>query len=117
MDVVEFLNQIMDEGNDEINQYTNDFEEIIRQFKELDSLRNIIVPKYQNRIKELEKELELKDSWVKHHQKSVEIAVADRHKTKEIVAVGIEKIISESDAGWTMQLKSSLTNLLKKIKE
>ena len=62
------------------------------------------------KIIELEAQLELKDSWVKHHQKSVEIAVAERHgatdKVKELekkLAEAVElinKIKTDESGDW-----------------
>lgn len=46
------------------------------------------------RVAELERELELRHSWVKHHQKSVEIALSEKHKANDKMKE-LEQVILE----------------------
>lgn len=48
----------------------------------------------EEHFKELEKELELRHSWVKHHQKSVEIALGEKHAANDKVRE-LEQVIAE----------------------
>lgn len=44
------------------------------------------------KVESLEQELELKDSWVKHHQRACEIAMSDRTKTEQKLKIAVEAL-------------------------
>lgn len=58
-------------------------------------------------IKVLEKELALKDSWIKHHQGACEIAVKDRHEANDKLAWSERKL---GVAVKALEFYSELTN-------
>jgi hypothetical protein len=46
----------------------------------------------REKIKELEEKLALAESWVKHHQNSVTVAMKERRELEEKLAVAIEAL-------------------------
>jgi len=71
------------------NKLADEFGEFV--YNEMWEAAEILGNVYEKEIKELEADLKLKDSWVKHHQKSVEIAFEKNRKMKEAIEAELKR--------------------------